>query len=275
MVPAWKVDVDSGRDVGELIGEELAARVAERSAAQRRTRMSIRVLVVEDDEDLRDTVCRYLMGAEMRVTGVADALAVEQHLAQHAVDVVVCDINLPGGSGFSIAARLRTMSNVGIVMLTARAQQEDRMLGLSLGVDHYLTKPVNLRELELLIRNLCRRVHDAAASERPSSEAQAGSAWVFNAALWTLTAPSGRVAQLSLAEYLFLNRLVVRPGEVVSREELLAALNRPSLEMYSRNLDVTVSRLRKKVEDACGEKLPVLSARGVGYVFTGRADVGG
>lgn len=236
--------------------------------------MSIRVLLVEDDDDLRDTLCRYLTGAEMEVTGVSDGRGLDQFLKKSSVDVLVCDINLPGSSGFSIAARLRVDSNIGIVMLTARGQQEDRMLGLSIGVDHYMVKPVNLRELELVIRNLHRRVQEAASIQAPPVSRDPPQ-WSFHSSSWTLTAPSGRTAQLSLAEYHVLNTLVANVGEVVSRDELLTALNRPNIEVYSRNLDVTVSRLRKKVEDACGERLPVLSARGIGYVFTGRATVSG
>lgn len=236
--------------------------------------MNVSVLIVEDDDDLRDTLCQYLGNTGMEVVGIPDASELEHELGRRHVDVLVCDINLPGESGFSAAARARVSSRAGIIMLTARAQHEDRMLGLTLGADHYLVKPVDLRELEIVIRNLQRRL--AAQPEPQPVEAASGQGqWSFHVALWTLTAPNGKSTQLTLAERHVVAGLMARPGEAVSREELLAILNRAQLEAYSRNLDVAVSRLRRKVDEVCGEKLPVMSARGVGYVFTGRAQIVG
>ncbi|TDU23348.1 DNA-binding response OmpR family regulator [Panacagrimonas perspica] len=234
--------------------------------------MKVRVLVIEDDDDLRDTLCRYLTGIGMEVHDLDRAEKLDEHLAQHPVDLLVCDVNLPGESGFSIVARLRQISRAGVIMLTGRGQDEDRMLGLSLGADHYLLKPVNLRELEFVIRNLHRRLSEAPAVE-PDPPAQG--VWKFDAKVWALTAPNGKPAQLTMSEYRLLQCLVTRAGDVTTREQLLAAMDRPNLEIYSRNLDVTVSRLRKKVEDACGQKLPISSARGIGYVFNGRGEMVG
>jgi len=233
--------------------------------------VKVRVLVIEDDDDLRDTLCRYLTGIGMEVRDLDSAEKLDQHLAQHPVDLLVCDVNLPGESGFSIVARLRQISRAGVIMLTGRGQDDDRMLGLSLGADHYLVKPVNLRELEFVIRNLHRRLCEAPAVEPDASVAQG--TWKFDSKVWTLTAPNGKLAQLTMSEYRLLHCLVTQAGEVATREQLLAAMDRPNLEIYSRNLDVTVSRLRKKVEDACGLKLPVSSARGIGYVFNGRSEM--
>lgn len=233
--------------------------------------MNVRVLVIEDDEDLRDTLCRYLSGIGMTVHGLDSAEHLEEHLAQHSADLLICDVNLPGENGFSIVARLRQKTRAGIVMLTARGQEDDRMLGLSLGADHYLVKPVNLRELEFVVRNLHRRLSETPVAVEAEPVAQG--VWKFDSTVWSLTAPNGATAQLTMAEFRMLQCLVAHPGEVATREQLLAAMDRPNLEIYSRNLDVTVSRLRKKVEDACGQKLPVTSARGMGYVFNGRGEV--
>lgn len=234
---------------------------------------SLGVLVIEDDDDLRDTLCQYLADAGMEVVGIPDASELENELGNRHVDVLVCDVNLPGESGFSAAARTRASWKVGIIMLTARARHDDRMLGLTLGADHYLVKPVDLRELEIVIRNLHRRL--VAGVSSPAAERAPTTDWSFHASLWTLTAPNGRSTQLTLAERHIMACLMERSGEAVSRDELLAALNRAQIDAYSRNLDVAVSRLRRKVDEVCGEKLPVMSARGVGYVFTGRAQVVG
>ncbi|MEZ2298668.1 response regulator transcription factor [Variovorax sp. RCC_210] len=132
-----------------------------------------RVLVIEDDEDLRDTVLRYLNGVGMLARGVASAEEVDAQLARHDFDAVVCDVNLPGEDGFAVLARLRARSAMRIVMLTARGIANDRLRGLSLGADYYLVKPVNLRELEMVLNNLMPRSHETpvatASIEAPSS----------------------------------------------------------------------------------------------------------
>jgi two-component system OmpR family response regulator len=229
-----------------------------------------RVLLIEDDDDLRDTVCRYLSGVGIVAHELASAEGLEEQLARHPVDVVICDVNLPSENGFSIVARLRMTTKVGVIMATARGLEEDRLLGLSLGADCYLTKPVNLRELEFVIRNLHRRLADETPPEPVSQER-----WQLDTTQWLLIAPNGRSAKLTMAEVRLTGCLIGRAGDVVTREELLAALGRPNLEAYSRNLDVTVSRLRRRVEDATGMKLPLNAARGSGYIFSGYGDVGG
>ncbi len=235
--------------------------------------MSIRVVVVEDDEDLCEALCSYLREVGMQVRGLLDAESLYGSLAEAAADVVVLDVNLPGENGFATAARLRAVSAIGIVMLTARVREEDRLHGLTLGADHYLAKPVNLRELETVIRNLHRRVLPELAPLPTPLPAVAQQAWRFDARQWVLTSPGGLTVRLSSAEYHFLAALVNQPGEPVAREEVLASLNRANLQDYSRNLDTTLFRLRRKVEDECQEALPVRSARGIGYVFTGLVEV--
>lgn len=226
-------------------------------------------MVIEDDDDLRDTEVRYLSGVGMTVYELPSAEKLTEQLARFPVDIVVCDVNLPTENGFSILARLRTTTKVGVIMATARALEEDRMLGLSLGADCYLTKPVNLRELEFVIRNLHRRLSDAAPP--PASK----ECWIFDPSRWTLTAPNGKSAQLTTAESRLLACVIARAGNIVTREEILAALGRPNIEAYSRNLDVTISRLRRRIEGICEAKLPLSSARGTGYVFNGRGEVTG
>ena len=129
-------------------------------------------------------------------------------------------------------------------------------------------EPVKLRALELLMRGIERRIDRAAMREW---QRESVDVWVYDAARWTLVSPSGDSVQLSLAESQLIRCLFSRRNEVVAREEILTMLNRPHLEAYSRNLDVTVSRLRKKVDEHCREKLPVISARGLGYAFSAPA----
>lgn len=236
--------------------------------------MTFRVWVIEGEREQRAAICTHLADAGMEVQGVA--CAAELHgLMPNAPEVIVCNTNLPDESGLSVAAWLRMSTRAGVILLTASQRRADRFLGLSLGVDHCLTQPVDLDELELLARNLHRRLVPAngGASAWPFAQksADAGpdpAAWSFDAARWRLVAPTGRGASLSMAEHLILGCLLQNIGEAVSRDTLLTALRGRRISVYSRNLDMIVSRLRKKVERNCGVRLPVRSARGVGYVFT-------
>lgn len=233
----------------------------------------IRVLVIEDDDDLRDTLLRYLGGVGMSVRGLACAEELDAERGRQDFDAVVCDVNLPGADGFAVLARLRAISTTRIVMLTARGTTHDRLRGLGLGADYYLVKPVNLRELEMVLRNLLQRTQEVqglreslgASAEEPTEP----DAWRYRSTSWELLAPDGQRAQLSSSEARLVHSLVERPREVVDRTTLLTAMGRPGLEAYERNLDVTVSRLRRKVEQACGQKAPIVAVRGEGYSFQG------
>jgi two-component system OmpR family response regulator len=230
-----------------------------------------RVLVIEDDDDLRDTLVRYLGGVGMFARGLASAEEVEAELARHDFDTVVCDVNLPGADGFTVLARLRAVSAMRIVMLTARGMAHDRLRGLGLGADYYLVKPVNLRELEMVLQNLHQRSQESQRAREgdPALDAGMPAPWRYQGGSWGLLAPDGQRVQLSSSEARLVQSLVERPGEVVDRTALLAAMGRPDLEAYERNLDVTVSRLRRKAEQACGQRVPIVAVRGEGYSFQG------
>ena len=238
-----------------------------------------RVLVIEDDDDLRDTVLRYLRGVGMLVSGVESAEKLDAELERREFDAVGCDGNLPGEDGFSVLARLRSRSAMRIVVLTARGMLNDRLHGLGLGADYYLVKPVNLRELEMVLNNLLQRSQEAPASgTRESSAVEAGdivahAPWRYHYTTWLLLSPAGERVQLSSAEARLLQSLIEQPREVLGRRTLLAAMGRPGLQAYERNLDVTVSRLRRKAEQACGEKRPIVAVRGEGYSFQADARI--
>lgn len=243
---------------------------AERAVAALTSPSAARVLVVEDDDDLRDTLLRYLGGVGMVAHGVGCAEDVAAALAQHAFDAVVCDVNLPGEDGFTVLARVRAQGSMRVVMLTARGMVDDRLHGLGLGADYYLVKPVNLRELEMVLHNLLQRSQEV---HKPSAVTTEPDTWRYQPTGWGVFAPDGQRVQLTNSEARLIHSLFARPGEVVDRSTLLGAMGRPSLDAYERNLDVTVSRLRRKVEQACGHKLPVVSVRGEGYSFQGVAGI--
>lgn len=135
-------------------------------------------------------------------------------------------------------------------------------------IDELLMQPINLKTLEPFVCDLYERLVATRPGPLPETDL-----WAYDAARWKLMAPNGRTAQLSLAESQLIRCLFHLQGKVATREDLLTALNRPHLEAYSRNLDVTVSRLRKKIEAQCRQRLPLISARGRGYVFNAPAQV--
>lgn len=231
--------------------------------------MTIRVLIIEDDVDLRDSLQAYLAttGCQVRVLG--DARSVDETLLAFPADIVLLDVNLPVMDGFAAAVHLRqNRPETGIIMLTGRTLRDDRLRGLTEGADHYVTKPVDPQELELLIRNLARRLPRPAAPPADEPARPVAGHWTFPTSRWVITSPAGISIALSAAEHHLLDRLTAQAGKPVPREELVADTRRPSDDALGRGLDLVVFRLRRKVEMLTDDALPVASARGIGYVFT-------
>ncbi|WP_294395459.1 response regulator transcription factor [uncultured Sphingomonas sp.] len=247
---------------------------------------SIAVAIVEDDADLRAVLTRFLDGTGMTVASFENVRELDAALQTQQFDVLILDVNLPDESGFVAAARLRARSSVGIVMLTGRTDQQDRLLGLSIGADHYLGKPVDLRELESVIRNLARRLQAVPAAPPAPATPQAGTpapadgqdqdgTWLLDCDAWRLTSPNGMGVELSAAEYQVLLPLLEQPGRLGSRDMINARLGKPRLDPQNRSLDVLISRTRRKIDATTGMSLPLRSARGTGYVFTGLSKIKG
>ncbi|CAA7618450.1 Response regulator [Candidatus Terasakiella magnetica] len=227
----------------------------------------INVIVVEDDPDLCGSICRYLSLVGMKVERAGSGLELDAVLTHFTPDLLVLDINLPGEDGFSIAARLRTSSKMGIVMLTARGQLDDRVLGLTAGADAYLVKPVQFRELEAVIHSLTRRLRDTPRDEAPEPRDEAIRSWSFDAGTWSLITPNGQQVPLTNAEYRVLQTLTAEPGASITREEIATALGKSVGGYDDRSIDAVMARLRRKVSTATGENLPVRAVRSIGYVF--------
>lgn len=227
---------------------------------------AIRVVVVEDDEDLRNGLCTYLRLTGMSVRPAGSIAGLERALKSEAADVVVLDINLPGESGFSGLERLGLKQRMGVVVLTGRSAGYDRLLGLALGADSYLLKPVDMTELVLVIRNLHARLARGAPVR----------GWTYDAVRWELTCPNGRSVVLTPQECGLVVRLMAGPGCAVSRADLSAAVQAAGGATPDRtpHVEVLLFRLRRKVEKACDCNLPIQSVRGYGYVFAGDARAG-
>lgn len=219
----------------------------------------IKVILVDDEEDFRDPVARYLRKRGMTVHDVGSVEDLTAALPAFQPDIIVLDINLPGESGLDAVERLRGTSNAGIIMATARRGVDDRIHGLRLGADSYLEKPLDVRELEAVVRSLWGRL-----AARPPAEPD--TTWLFSPEDWTLTAPDGLSVRLSTAEYNMITLLARDPGVAVSRDVLFQALGKAASGPEDRSLDVLISRLRNKFA-ASEHTLPLKSVRWVGYVL--------
>lgn len=232
----------------------------------------INVIVVEDDPDLCGSIVRYLSLVGMSVQRAGSGEELDAVMAGFTPDLLVLDVNLPGEDGFSIASRLRSKSKMGIVMLTARGQLDDRVLGLTAGADAYLVKPVQFRELEAVIHSLTRRMREAQPEDKLEPREESHRAWGFDAASWSLITPAGCQVPLTNAEYRVLQTLTLEPGASVSREDIASALGKSVGGYDDRSIDAVMARLRRKVQTATGEALPIRAVRSVGYVFAAQVD---
>ena len=230
------------------------------------------IVVVEDEASLRADLVEYLSACGHSVAGCGDGLELDVALARQPADIIILDVNLPGEDGFSIAKRLRDHSEVGIIMLTARGVNVDRVVGLEIGADVYLVKPIELRELEAQVRTLARRLKVSpsvatAAAPAASSAAPTTAGWVYDQVAWALLAPKGGMLKLTANERVFVNLLVDRPGEPVSRADIFRALGKREWDVGDRSVDSMVRRLRAKGEEVLGHPLPIEAVHGTGYAF--------
>ena len=213
------------------------------------------ILVVDDDDRIRDLLKRFLIKEGHRVTIAAHAASARKMFNTMTFDLVILDIMMPGEDGLSLLSALRRRMDTPVILLTARGMAEDRIEGLKRGADDYLPKPFEPEELALRIAAILRRT----VREEPPEEIEM-SGLVFNAGRGELKNGEARI-RLTDAELQLLTLLAARPGEAVSREEL-AAMTSAGLE---RSIDVQVTRLRRKIEPDPKEPLHLQTVRGIGY----------
>lgn len=228
------------------------------------------ILVVEDDGEMRHLVARLLREAGFRVTPARDGREMWELLDNAAAppDLIVLDVMLPGPSGLDLCRRLRTGSQVPIIMLTARGDETDRVLGLEMGADDYVAKPFGPREFVARVRAVLRRsMGDPAAPARAERRLRFAG-WLLDLKGRELFSPAGAAVDLSGAEYDMLLAFLEHPQRVLSREQLMeVAKRRVGLESSERVVDVQVSRLRRKIEPDEHSPTIIKTVRGSGYVF--------
>jgi len=230
----------------------------------------VHVLAVDDDRSIRQMIADYLGDNEIQVTAVASGKEIADVMARHTIDLLILDLKLPGEDGMQIARDLRAASDVPIIMLTGRKDEADRVMGLELGADDYLTKPFSPRELLARIRALLRRsrARETVADGLSRIRAYRFAGWELNVRLRRLKSPQGEIIPTTNSEFNLLVAFLAAPQRVLSREQLLELSRLHDDEVYDRSVDVQVGRLRKKIEAKGARTQLIRTERGAGYVFT-------
>jgi two-component system, OmpR family, response regulator len=230
--------------------------------------MRDRILIVDDDEDIRTLLEQYLRKNDFDAQAVADGNAMREALALRPVSLVVLDLMLPGEDGLALCRQLRARSNVPVLMLTARGEASDRILGLEMGADDYLPKPFEPRELLARIRSILRRSKTLPAeAETNVPEAFRFSGWRLDTVSRNLHGPDGVVVPLSGAEYRLLLLFLQNPNAVLSRDQLFNFTYGRDADPLDRTIDMQVSRLRERLRDQAREPEIIKTVRGKGYVI--------
>ena len=237
------------------------------------------ILLVDDDREIRVLLSRYLAGQGYRTTAAADGGEMREALAGHAIDLIVLDLMLPGEDGLALCRWVRTQSNVPVIMLTARGEEIDRIVGLEMGAADYLPKPFNPRELVARIKAVLRRTERSsgglAGGGAPQNQGEFHQGEILTFAGWRLdigarklTAPDGVLVPLSAGEFGLLAAFASHPQRVLSRDHLLDLARGREAQPFDRSIDVQVSRLRRKIEEDPGNPQLISTVRGGGYMFT-------
>jgi len=235
--------------------------------------MRDRILIVDDDEDIRKLLEEYLRKNGFDAHAVADGAAMRDALAAKPASLVVLDLMLPGEDGLSLCRQLRARSQVPVLMLTAKGDPVDRIIGLEMGADDYLAKPFDPRELVARIRSILRRAKALPAdTEINVPESFSFSGWRLDTKERNLRAPDGVVVPLSGAEYRLLLIFLQNPNAVVSRDQLSNFTFGHDADPLDRTIDMQVSRLRERLRDEAREPAIIKTVRGKGYVLAVRVE---
>ncbi len=227
------------------------------------------ILVVEDDPGISGLVARYLRANNCRVTLTGSGREVHRLMDDNRIDLIVLDLMLPGEDGISLCQRLRARSQVPIIMLTAKTDEVDRILGLEMGADDYLGKPFNPRELLARIRAVLRRTARAGIGQLAAgARVLTFLGWQIDRTLRELRNPDGVRIALTDAEFTLLRAFCERPGRVLSRDQLLDVTQGRSPGAFERSVDILVSRLRRKIENDPHRPSMIKTVRSGGYLFT-------
>jgi two-component system, OmpR family, response regulator len=224
------------------------------------------VLIVDDERDILDPLAAYLSRSGFRVSKARNSALAREILAAHSIDIALIDIMMPGEDGLSLTGFIRATSRSPVILITAKAEETDRIVGLELGADDYVTKPFSPRELVARIKAVLRRTSDDRV-KAPEAEAYGFGDWVLRTGERELVGSKGKRVPLSTGEYNLLLAFVTHPKRVLTREQLLDLTQHRELGAFERSIDNHISRLRKKLEADPGSPRLLKTVWGGGYTL--------
>jgi two-component system OmpR family response regulator len=231
------------------------------------------ILIVDDDAETRRLLQTYLEKQGYRVTTVEDGKALRKALDTARPDLIVLDLMLPGEDGLEICRDLRARSSLPVIMLTARGEETDRIVGLEMGADDYLAKPANPRELLARIKSVLRRARSLPENLEPEAvKTFRFAGWMLDVSTRNLTAPDGVVVPLSGTEFKLLRVFLSHPDRVLSRDQLIDFMISRDAGPFDRAIDVQVSRLRQRLREDAREPQIIKTVRGEGYVLAAKVE---
>ncbi|MCP5134245.1 MAG: response regulator [Gammaproteobacteria bacterium] len=229
--------------------------------------MNDHLLIVDDDPSLRELLGDYLGRNGFRVSSAADGRGLWAALERESVDLIILDLMLPGDDGLVLCRNLRARSRIPIIMLTARGDDTDRIVGLEMGADDYLPKPFNPRELLARIKGVLRRVHDPVGDPGEAKRFHFAG-WTLEVATRQLIAPDRVLIPLGASEYRLLRIFLEHPQRVWNRDQLLDLTQGREAMPFDRSIDMQVSRLRRRLRDDPREATLIKTIRNEGYLLT-------
>jgi len=228
---------------------------------------AIRILVVDDDAQIRSLLCDCLADFGMTTAQAANGAEMHQVLGEGGFDLVVLDLMLPDSDGLNLCREIRATSEIPLIILTARGEMTDRIVGLELGADDYVVKPFEPRELVARIQTILRRVRSQTHGRAKELEECRFAGWRLHQTGRHLIAADNTVIPLSNAEFRLLNAFLAAPGRVLSREYLMDTARGKSVDAFDRSIDVQISRLRQKLREDIKEPKLIRTIRGEGYML--------
>jgi two-component system OmpR family response regulator len=232
------------------------------------------LLIVDDDADIVDLVRRYFSAQGFEVGAAANGVAMRDIIEARDVDVVLLDLGLPGEDGFTLTRYLREHWKGALIIITGRGDSIDRVVGLELGADDYVTKPFELRELLARVRSVLRRSAEVRSPESNAAEVARFAGFRLNLNSRDLTDPTGNPVPLTTGEFDLLSVFISSPNRVLSRDDLMNRIHGRDAGPYDRAIDVQIGRLRRKIETDPVRVPLIKSVRGAGYLFAARVERG-
>ena len=227
------------------------------------------IMICDDERDVREMLEEYLSKRGYNIVPVANSEELQASLAERQVDLILLDINMPGQDGLTTLRSLRIDNQVPVVMLTAASEVIDKIVGLEMGADDYLSKPVDLRELEARIKAVLRRASEPAAKVAPDMDASTAEFGAFTLDLTAakLLDDGGEEVPLTAMEFNLLSLFARNRGRVLNRDQILEQAHDRSWDPFDRSIDIRISRLRRKIEPNPQKPQIIKTVRGIGYIY--------